>query len=152
MTGTADIQTADLAARVLAGEQLDNLPSQHFIDGTWQASEGGAMLDTYDPGCAEVWHQIPAGTVGDAEQAVASSQQAFEQWRKTTPAQRAEVMQNAARLIGENAERLAVIESLDCGKSLVDAEWDIGTVQKYLNYYAGAADKLEGDTIPWARI
>ena len=148
MTVSSNANKLDLAARVLAGESLDDLPNQHFIDGQWHASDGGSMLDTFDPGSAEVWHQVSAGTATDAEQAVESSQRAFLQWRNTTPAQRAEVMQNAARLIGENAERLAVIESLDCGKSLVDAEWDIGSVQKYLNYYAGAADKLEGDTIP----
>lgn len=137
-----------LADRVLAGQPLADLPDQHFIDGNWQGSTGGSMLDTYDPGTAEVWHQITAGTAADAQQAVESSQQAFAKWRLTTPEQRAEILFNAAGLIGEHAEKLAVIETLDSGKSLADAEWDVSTVQKYLKYYAGAADKLEGDSIP----
>jgi len=142
------IGMATLAESILAGEPVTGIPNQHFIDGQWQRNSSNNSIDSFDPGTAKVWHQVAAGSASDAQQAIESAQLAFLKWRNTTPAQRADILNRAADLIYQNAERLAVIEALDSGKTLAETHWDVGTAQKYLRYYAGAADKLEGDTIP----
>lgn len=146
-----------LAQKVLQGIPLTDIPDTHFIDGAFTANRhAGRAKDasdnqkiaSYDPGSGEIWHQISAGTAADATQAIDSAQQAFSQWRDTPPALRAKILRDSADLIAQHSEKLAVVEALDSGKSLIDARCDIVSVQKYLHYYAGAADKLEGQTIP----
>jgi len=70
------------------------------------------------------------------------------QWRSVTPAERSRILFRAAAEIRANAERLAKIETLDCGKPLRESIGDIETSARYFEYYGGIADKLQGDTIP----
>jgi aldehyde dehydrogenase (NAD+) len=64
------------------------------------------------------------------------------------PAERGRVLQRAAGLIRAGAERLAVVESLDSGKRLSEAHGDVLGAARCFEYYAGACDKLQGETIP----
>lgn len=140
---------SELAKDIMKGGEIGQLPDKHFINGAWQAPANKRLMDTFDPGRAEVFHQIPSGDAQDVDDAVTSSKQAFEKsWQHVTPAARADILRNAAQLVGQHREKLAVVEALDCGKTLDDAESDITGCQNYLNYYAGATDKLQGDTVP----
>ena len=73
------------------------------------------------------------------------------EWGRAAPSARGAVLARAARLIREAAPRLAVVESLDSGKPLQEAEGDVAGVVRCFEYYAGAADKLEGETLPLAK-
>ena len=53
-----------------------------------------------------------------------------------------------ARLLAENSEKIGRIETTDTGKMLKETKWQCQYIAEYLNYYAGAADKLHGDTLP----
>ncbi|MCP4983859.1 MAG: aldehyde dehydrogenase family protein, partial [Gammaproteobacteria bacterium] len=68
--------------------------------------------------------------------------------RTTTPAQRGRILAKTAALIRQDAERLACIETLESGKPIREARGDIETAAGYFEYYAGIADKLQGDSIP----
>ena len=63
-------------------------------------------------------------------------------------AERGNLMYKLAELVSENAEELALLESLNSGKTITDAQGDIGGVVNTLRYYAGWADKIEGRTVP----
>ncbi|MBN8934608.1 MAG: aldehyde dehydrogenase family protein, partial [Rhizobium pusense] len=69
-------------------------------------------------------------------------------WSRLSPAARGDILMRARRLIAERAARFAVVETLDSGKRLAEAEGDVGGVVKAFAYYAGAADKLQGDSMP----
>jgi acyl-CoA reductase-like NAD-dependent aldehyde dehydrogenase len=64
------------------------------------------------------------------------------------PAERGRILQRAAAIIRRDVERIAFVESLDSGKPLREAKGDVETAARYFEYYAGIADKPQGDTIP----
>lgn len=131
---------------------LSDLPSQMYIDGQWRNAASGAQMETFDPGTEKPFARFAAGNQDDVEAAVASSERAFnEVWRKVDPADRAKILRRAASLVRVHEARLAVAETLDCGKPLAESQGDVETVACLLDYYGGAADKLQGDAIPLGR-
>ena len=127
---------------------LSNLPKKMFIDGQWVEALAGNRMESFDPGTGAVFADFSMGSAEDVEAAVASSNQAFGVWRQVTPAERGSIMLRSASLIRENAALLAVVESMDSGKSVAEAQGDIAGCARLMEYYAGAADKIQGDTIP----
>jgi acyl-CoA reductase-like NAD-dependent aldehyde dehydrogenase len=128
---------------------LTGLPDRHFIDGRWMASATGARMPSLDPGTGEVFTEFAAGNGDDVDAAVRAARSALMgPWKHATPAQRGRVLQRCAELIREHAERLAVVETLDSGKRLSESLGDVNGAARAFEYYAGACDKHQGDTIP----
>jgi aldehyde dehydrogenase (NAD+) len=138
----------ELAASTLANGHLDGMPEGHFINGRWCASHSGRTMPSFDPGTGRVHADVAAGDADDVNDAVASAAQAFKAWRVRLPAERARILHRAADLIRARADRLAVAECLDSGKPLSEAAGDVRSAARTFEYYAGAADKLQGDSIP----
>jgi aldehyde dehydrogenase (NAD+) len=63
------------------------------------------------------------------------------------PSERCRILNNVARVFHENADRLAVLEVLDSGKTLAEAQGDVQSSARLFEYYAGAADKLDGRSV-----
>lgn len=139
----------DSIAEALRTGTLRDLPCRLYIDGQWLDAQSGQAMETFDPGTARPYAQFAAAGAADVEAAAQSSERAFhEVWRRVEPAQRARILARAAGLVRAQRGRLAVAETLDSGKRLAEALEDADTVAALLDYYAGAADKLQGDTIP----
>lgn len=146
-----DAALAALAADALAG-RLPALPDRHFIDGVFVAARSGRTMPSFDPGSGRAFLDFAAGDADDVSDAVAAASAAFAgPWRDTKPAERGRILARAAALVRENAARLAVAESLDCGKPVGEALGDVNGAARAFEYYAGAADKLEGASIPLGR-
>ncbi|QJP12757.1 aldehyde dehydrogenase family protein [Starkeya sp. ORNL1] len=138
-----------LVEEALATGTLKGLPDGHFIDGRFVASEAGGRMESFDPGRGAAFAGFAAGTAADVDAAVAAARRALAgEWGRATPAERGRVLNRLAALIRDNADRLAVVESLDSGKRLVEAEGDVRGAARAFEYYAGAADKLHGASIP----
>jgi len=128
---------------------LSGLPDKHLIAGHARASVAGAQMQTFDPGTGQPFADFAAGDAQDVDLAVAAAQAALTgPWRYATPAQRGKVLSQIALLIRANAQRLAVVECLDSGKRLVEAQGDVAGAANCFEYYAGACDKHEGSSIP----
>jgi acyl-CoA reductase-like NAD-dependent aldehyde dehydrogenase len=141
-----------LVEEYFATGTLSGLPGGHFIDGRWRQSVSGGRMDVLDAGLARPFHQVAAGDADDVDMAAEAASRALKgPWRDATPAGRGETLSRVARLIRENAPRLAVVESLDVGKPLQEAEGDVAGAARCFEYYAGAADKLEGKSLPLGR-
>lgn len=139
----------DLVHEALTTGTLPDLPSRHFIDGEHAASASGATMETFDPGSGRPFARFAAGSAEDVDRAVQAAKAAsIGPWRQITPADRGRLLHRAAERIRAQAERLAVVESLDCGKPLGEAEGDVAGVVRAFEYYAGACDKLHGDSLP----
>ena len=122
---------------------LSGLPDGHFIDGRWRQSMSGRRMEIFDAGLARPFHQVAAGDADDIDMAAEAASRALKgPWRDATPAARGEALSRVAKLIRQNAPRLAVVESLDVGKPLQEAEGDVAGAARSFEYYAGAADKL----------
>ncbi len=140
---------AELVEEARRSGTLAGLPSGHFIDGRFVASISGAKMQSFDPGRGVPFATFAAGSAEDVARAVAAARAALSgPWSRLTPAARGEILMRASHLLRERAARFAVVETLDSGKLLAESEGDVGGVVRCLAYYAGAADKLQGDSVP----
>ena len=142
------MSTLPLVGEYFANGTLAGLPSGHFIDGAFVGASGARMMETFDPGSARAYHAFAAGDGADVERAVAAARRAQRAWGRTKASVRGTILLRAAELIRAEAARLAVVESLDSGKALQEAEGDVSGAARCFEYYAGAADKMQGDTFP----
>ncbi|MFM2399622.1 MAG: hypothetical protein RL341_1779 [Pseudomonadota bacterium] len=127
-----------------------NLKSAHFIEGAWQDAANFATLPVIDPSHGTPFGEIARGTAPDVDHAVASSRGAFAgSWGKLAAAERGRLLMRMSQLVAQNAEELAAIEARDVGKPPTQARNDAKALARYFEFYAGAADKLHGQTIPY---
>ncbi len=140
---------AELTAEALATGTLSGLPDRHVIDGVALPAAKGRRMDVFDPGTGRVFTQVSAGDAEDVDAAVLAARRALKgPWGRIVPAERGRVLARAAAMIRAEAERLAVVETLDSGKRLVEAKGDVAGAARAFEYYAGACDKLQGESIP----
>lgn len=130
-------------------EVIEQLALDPYIDGQRFHQKDAKRLPTFDPASGDVLCEVPIASNAAVDAAVTSSKKAMkEEWSRVTPAARSRLLMKVAEHIRRDANRLAVMESLDSGKPLREATGDIETSARYFEYYAGIADKLQGDTIP----
>ncbi|MBL8341468.1 MAG: aldehyde dehydrogenase family protein [Rubrivivax sp.] len=140
---------AALARQAQQSGRIDGLPQQHFIGGQWCASADGARLPIEDPGSGRAFIEVAAGGAEDVDRAVRAARTAFGgALAQLMPAERGRLLQRAAALIRERAEPLAVAETLSSGKRLSESLGDVAGAARAFEYYAGACDKLHGETLP----
>ncbi|WP_377294935.1 aldehyde dehydrogenase family protein [Rhizobium sp. SG2393] len=142
------MSTDSLVSEYFSTGTLAGLPSGHFIDGAFVTASGGRTIETFDPGAARAFHAFAAGDCADVDRAVAAARTAQKTWGRTRGNLRGAVLMRAAALLRAEAQRFAVVESLDSGKALQEAEGDVQGAARCLEYYAGAADKIEGSSFP----
>jgi aldehyde dehydrogenase (NAD+) len=122
----------------------------NFVNGRAIAAMGDQWLPVVDPSLGESFAQIPNSQADDIDNAVNAASRAFElTWRTTSAAQRGQLLMELSRAITKNAEELAQFEAQDTGKPLNQAKADVAALSRYFEFYAGAADKLHGQTIPY---
>ncbi len=92
--------------------------------------------------------ELPRAGVEETDAAVARAKAAFPAWRAVAPADRAALLHGLADAIAERREELARIEARNVGKPIADARGEIGMVAETFRYYAGAPERLLGQTIP----
>jgi betaine-aldehyde dehydrogenase len=112
---------------------------------------GGGTAPTYDPATGAVIAEVAQADAADADKAVRVADDAYRrQWRDTSARHRGEVLRAIAELVRERRDDLAAIESADAGKPISAAQGEIDGVATTFAYYAGAADKAAGQTLPGA--
>jgi acyl-CoA reductase-like NAD-dependent aldehyde dehydrogenase len=133
----------------IAGVAIPDLPRHMYIGGRQIDSANGDRIETVDPATGQVFADVPSANIADVDAAVDDSRKALRgPWRDTLPVERGRILNRVAQLIRRDAERLAIIETLDSGKPLAESRGDVATAAGYFEYYAGIADKLQGDSIP----
>lgn len=126
-----------------------NFPKKLFINNEFCNPKKNRFIDCINPSNEEKICQIPDSSSEDVDLAVRSANTAFNgPWRDLTPFDRGQILFKFAELIEKNKEQLAHLESLDVGKPISESKGDVNGVINCFKYNAGAADKLEGATIP----
>ncbi|MFC5830357.1 aldehyde dehydrogenase [Nonomuraea insulae] len=121
-----------------------------FIGGEWQAPKSGARLESIDPSTEEVWATVPDAGPADVDLAVAAAREALDgPWSRLTATRRGRLLTELAALLERDATSLGELESRDNGKPLRDTVGEVRRAAEWLRYYGGAADKLQGDVIPY---
>lgn len=125
-------------------------PDQCFIAGAWVKPRSGDTLELINPSDGSTLCAIARGQANDIDAAVLAARAAFEgDWGKATASERGRVLARIGALVLENADELARLEAMDVGKPLTQARADVLALARYMEFYAGAADKLHGQTIPY---
>ncbi|QCO54415.1 aldehyde dehydrogenase family protein [Pseudorhodobacter turbinis] len=125
-------------------------PALCFIDGEWVASASGQTIAVKNPSDGSELCHIARGNAVDIDRAVVAAEKALSgEWGKMTAPERGRIMQKIGALVLENADELANLEARDVGKPLKQARADVVALARYMEFYAGAADKLHGQTIPF---
>ena len=120
-----------------------------FIDGKWRAASNGATMPAINPYNQEVWAHVPVATEGDVADAVSAARRAFDTvWSKTTPGERARLLNKVADMLDADADRMAILETTDNGKVIRETHSQMGYAARIFRYYAAWADKMHGDVIP----
>jgi acyl-CoA reductase-like NAD-dependent aldehyde dehydrogenase len=108
------------------------------------------VIRVLEPATAEVMAEVPKAGVEATDAAVASAKEAFPAWRALAPADRSALLRRLADALEEQLERLARLEARNAGKPITDARGEMGMVVDTFGYYAGAPERLLGQTIPVA--
>jgi betaine-aldehyde dehydrogenase len=108
------------------------------------------MIEVIEPATERVMAELPRAGVEEVDAAVAAAKAAFPAWRAVAPADRGALIHRLADALGEHSEELAVLEARNAGKPIGDARGEIGMVVETFRYYAGAPERLLGQTIPVA--
>jgi len=107
-------------------------------------------MKVIEPATEKVLAEVPEASVEDTDRAVARAKAAFPAWRAVTPHDRGALLRRFANAVADSAEKLAQLEARNVGKPISDARGEVGMVVDVFNYYAGAPERLLGNTIPVA--
>jgi aldehyde dehydrogenase (NAD+) len=121
------------------------------IAGVWREGANGQTLELVDPSDGQPLARIARGNAADVDAAVQAAQAALDgAWGALTAAERGRILLKMSAAVLEQADELARLEALDVGKPLKQGRADAVALARYLEFYGGAADKVMGETIPFA--
>jgi len=119
-----------------------------FIGGSFGAASDGGSRALIDPATDEAFANVAESTAADAARAIAVARDAFDSgpWPETPALERARLLNRLADELDANAAGFAALETLNCGKPLREAEYDVADAANCFRYYAGLATKPHGQT------
>jgi aldehyde dehydrogenase (NAD+) len=125
--------------------------STHFIHNQRVAGSNGETIAVLDPSDGQVFAQLARGNAEDIRRAVKAARAAADggAWSKLAPVERGRLLMKLSNAIVDHHDELATLEMRDCGKPVKQAKADATACARYFEFYAGACDKLHGETIPY---
>ncbi|GAB3626390.1 aldehyde dehydrogenase [Pandoraea terrae] len=122
----------------------------HFIANRWVASDKSPTIPVLDPSDGQPFTKLARGDAADIHHAVSAARSAFEgDWGRLSAAERGRILYQIANTLAQHHEALAQLEARDTGKPLKQARADAAAIVRYFEFYAGAADKLHGESLPY---
>lgn len=123
-------------------------PSLHMMIAGERVSGGGRRTHAVvNPATGETIGELPLAEPADLDRALEAAQRGFKLWRKSTPQQRAAVLNGAARLLLERQEDLARIATLEQGKPLAESRIEVLMNVGLFQFYAGEVFRIYGRTL-----
>jgi acyl-CoA reductase-like NAD-dependent aldehyde dehydrogenase len=126
------------------------MTAEMLIGGHWVAAADGKTFETFNPATGELIARAPEAGPEDVDRAVRAARQAFDggKWPAFTAAKRGRVLLKTAALIRARLDELAELETQNGGKTITDSRGEILGTAACFEYYAGAATRIMGETIP----
>lgn len=121
-----------------------------YINGQRVEPHSGKYLESFNPTSGQPWCEIADADETDVDNAVQAARKALANpdWRRITQTQRSKLLRRLAELVADNGEQLAQIETRDNGKLIREMRAQLGAMPDAYHYWAGMADKIQGDVIP----
>ena len=119
-----------------------------YYGGAWHPPKAGKSEATFNPCYNEVITTVPVADASDVDAAVQAAHAAFPSWAATLPVERGRHLRRAAMVLREHAQSLALLDSLNNGNPISALAMDAGFAADCLEYFAGLATEIKGETIP----
>src|SRR5437763_4112940 len=123
---------------------IESVPKQLYIGGAWRDGAEGATLPVEDPATGETLCEVADGTPDDADAALAAAADKQGEWAETPPRERGELLRRAWELITERKDDLALLMTLDMGKTVKESEAEIAYGREFFRWFAEEAVRIDG--------
>ncbi len=134
MTVTADRERAVLA----------DVPEGLFVGGSWRPADGGRTFPVDDPSTGEPVHAVPDASPEDGAAALDAAVAAQEAWAATAPRERGEILRRAFELVTQRRDDLALLMTLEMGKSLTESRAEVTYAAEFLRWFSEESVRVAG--------
>ena len=133
-------------------KRKDLFQTKGYVNAEWVSAASKKTFEVHDPATLDVIATVPEMGKAETAQAVAAAHEAFQSYKKTTARQRARLLRKWSDLILENADDLALIITLENGKSLTEAKGEVTYAASFLEWFSGEAERVHGEVVPVANL
>lgn len=123
---------------------VDGVHPQLFIGGSWRDAEGGATFPVHDPSTGEVLVEVADASVADGTAALDAADAAQADWAATPPRDRGEILRSAFETVTERADELALLMTLEMGKTLAESKAEITYGAEFFRWFSEEAVRIAG--------
>ncbi len=124
------------------------LRQQCYLNGEWHDADNKATFDVTNPATHEVIGHVPKMGAAETRRAIEAANAAWPAWRKKTAKERAAIMRNWFDLMIQNQDDLAVLMTVEQGKSLAESRGEVIYGASFVEWFAEEGKRIYGDTIP----
>ncbi|EXJ66363.1 succinate-semialdehyde dehydrogenase (NADP+) [Cladophialophora psammophila CBS 110553] len=133
-------------------KRKDLFQTKGYINESWVDAASGKTFDVYDPATLDKIATLPEMGAEDTNKAIEAAHEAFQTFKKTSARQRARWLRKWSDLCLENIDDLALILTLENGKTLVEAKGEVTYAASFLEWFAGEAERVHGEVVPTANL
>ncbi|MCX6397704.1 MAG: NAD-dependent succinate-semialdehyde dehydrogenase [Propionibacteriales bacterium] len=123
---------------------LESVPKQLLIGGEWRDASGGATFEVEDPATGLALCSVADATPEDALAALDAAVAAQAGWAATPPNERSEILHRAFLALGEQADELALLMTLEMGKAIAESRGELAYAAEFFRWFSGEALRLDG--------
>lgn len=133
-------------------KRKDLVQSKGYIAAEWVSAASGKTFDVLDPATLNKIATVPEMGKEDTTKAIKAAHEAFQSYKKTTARQRARWLRKWSDLCVEHADDLALILTMENGKTLAEAKGEVIYAASFLEWYAGEAERIHGEVVPVSNL
>jgi len=123
---------------------VEAVPKQLLIGGEWRDATGAATFVVEDPATGETLCEVADATPDDARAALDAAVAAQADWAATPPNDRSEILHRAFLALGEQADDLALLMTLEMGKAVAESKGEIAYAAEFFRWFSGEALRVDG--------
>src|SRR2546421_5246559 len=123
---------------------VEDVPRQLYIAGEWRDGSGGEVLAVEDPSTGEAFCEVADAAPEDAMEALGAAVDAQGEWAGHPPRERGEILRRAFEAITERSEDLALLMTLEMGKTVEESKAEIAYASEFFRWFAEQAVRIDG--------
>lgn len=133
-----------MSAAVTEAAAVESVRKALLIDGAWVAAASGRTLAVENPASGEVLCEVADAGPEDAENALAAADRVRREWAACPPRERSEILLRAYEEIMARREELALLMTLEMGKTLAESRAEVAYSADFFHWFAGEAERIDG--------